>query len=178
MNRLHFIPATDAVGHAAQIFTAIKGAVGMVPNAYVGIGTNSPHALEAGLALDKALKQGSLSGREIEAVKLVVSQASECDYCLAAHTLIGKMNGLDAATMAALRSGSPCGDAKLDALSEFVRSVVATRGPVPAEVIDRIRGAGFADAQVVDVLLAITSITFTNLFNRVNETTLDFPAAP
>ena len=37
---------------------------------------------------------------------------------------------------------------------------------------------GVTDAQVVDTLLAIASITFTNLFNRVNDTVLDFPPAP
>jgi len=86
MNNLNFVPAAEATGHAAQIYAAIKSAVGMVPNAYVGIGSNSPHALEAALNLDAALKKGSLSGREIEAVKLVVSDAAKCEYCLAAHT--------------------------------------------------------------------------------------------
>ncbi len=177
MNNLHFVPVTESTGHAAQLFAAIKGAVGMVPNAYVGIGSNSPHALEAALNLDAALKKGSLNGREIEAIKLVVSDVAECEYCLAAHTMIGKMHGLDATAMSALRRGDASGDAKLDALSSFARVLVETRGAVPADVVDAVRSAGYTDAQIVDVMLAITSITFTNLFNRVNATTLDFPPA-
>jgi uncharacterized peroxidase-related enzyme len=177
MTRLHFAPVAEATGHAAQLFAAIKGAVGMVPNAYVGIGSNSPHALEAALNLDAALKKGSLSGREIEAIKLVVSEVADCDYCLAAHTMIGKMHGLDTPTMAALRQGLESGNAKLDALSSLARALVETRGPVPAETLEVVRRAGYTDAQVVDLLLAITSITFTNLFNRLNDTTLDFPPA-
>src|SRR5260370_583281 len=128
MNRLHFVPVAEATGHAAQLFAAIKSAVGMVPNAYVGIASNSPHALEAALNLDAALKKGSLSGREIEAVKLVVSDVADCEYCLAAHTMIGKMQGLDAAAMSALRRGQASGDAKLDALSSLARALVETRG--------------------------------------------------
>jgi uncharacterized peroxidase-related enzyme len=178
MNNLHFVPAAEATGHAAQLFSAIKGAVGMVPNAYVGIGSNSPHALEAALNLDAALKKGNLNGREIEAVKLVVSDAADCEYCLAAHTMIGKMQGLDAAAMSALRSGQASGDAKLDALSSFARTLVETSGAVPVEVLQDVRSAGYTDAQIVDVMLAVTSITFTNLFNRVNATALDFPPAP
>jgi len=177
MTRLHSTPVSEATGPAAQLFAAIKGAVGMVPNAYVGIGSNSPHALEAGLHLDAALKKGSLSGQDIEAVKLIVSQAAECDYCLAAHTTIGKMHGLGAATMSALRHGSPSGDAKLDALASLVRALVQTKGVVSADVLDAVRRAGYSDAQIVDVLLAVTSITFTNLFNRLNDTALDFPPA-
>jgi uncharacterized peroxidase-related enzyme len=177
MNRLNSVPVAEATGHAAQLFAAIKSSVGMVPNAYVGIGSNSPHALEAGLNLDAALKKGSLSGREIEAVKLVVSEVAHCDYCLAAHTVIGKMHGLDAALMTALRRGEMTGDARLDALSALARTLVETRGLVPADVLDDVRRAGYTDAQIVDVVLAITSITFTNLFNRLNNTALDFPPA-
>jgi uncharacterized peroxidase-related enzyme len=175
MSRLHSVPIAEATGHAAQLFAAIKSAVGMVPNAYVDIGSNSPHALEAGLALDAALKKGSLSGREIEAVKLAVSEVADCDYCLAAHTMIGKMNGLDAGAMTALRRGETSGDTRLDALSALARTLVETRGLVPIDVLDGVRRAGYTDAQIVDAVLAITSITFTNLFNRLNDTTLDFP---
>ena len=178
MNRLHSTPVAEATGHTSQLFAAIKSAIGMVPNAYVGIGSNSPHALEAGLNLDAALKKGSLSGREIEAIKLVVSEVAACDYCLAAHTLIGKKQGLDAATMTALRRGQPSGDAKLDALSSLARVLVETRGVAPTDTIDGVRSAGYTDAQIVDLVLAITSITFTNLFNRINDTALDFPPAP
>jgi uncharacterized peroxidase-related enzyme len=177
MNRLHFVPVAEATGHAAQLFAAIKSAVGMVPNAYVGIASNSPHALEAALNLDAALKKGSLSGREIEAVKLVVSGVSDCEYCLAAHTTIGKMQGLGAPAMSALRQGQASGDAKLDALSSFARALVETRGAVPVDALEDVRDAGYTDAQIVDVMLAITSITFTNIFNRVNDTALDFPPA-
>jgi uncharacterized peroxidase-related enzyme len=177
MTRLHSVPVTEATGHAAQIFAAIKGAVGMVPNAYVGVGSNSPHALEAVLNLDAALKKGSLSGRDAEAVKLIVSQVAECDYCLAAHTTIGKMHGLAPATMSALRRGEPSGDERLDALASLVRALVQTQGIVSVDVLGDVRRAGYSDAQIVDVMLAITSVTFTNLFNRLNDTTLDFPPA-
>lgn len=178
MSRLHSIPVAEASGHAAQLFAAIKNAVGMVPNAYVDIGSNSPQALEAGLQLDAALKKGKLSGREIEAVKLVVSEVADCDYCLAAHTLIGTHHGLDAPTMSALRQGKASGDVRLDALTGLARVLVETRGLVPHKALDDARLSGYTDAQLVDLVLAITSITFTNLFNRLNDTALDFPPAP
>jgi alkylhydroperoxidase family enzyme len=44
-------------------------------------------------------------------------------------------------------------------------------------VVAAVQTAGYSDAQIVDTLLAIASITFTNLVNRVNDTVLDFPAA-
>jgi AhpD family alkylhydroperoxidase len=178
MNRLFTQPANEATGHAAQLFGAIKGAIGVVPNAYAAIGSNSPVALEAALNLDGALRKSSLSARDIEVIKLAVSEIAGCDYCLAAHTLAGRKAGLPQEAMLQLRKGEATGDARVDALTAFVRAIVGTHGTVPEQAVRAAQGAGIGDAQIVDTLLAVTSITFTNLFNRVNDTVLDFPAAP
>ena len=178
MSRLFTQPVSEATGHAAQLFTAIKGAIGKVPNAYVAVGTNSPVALEAALNLDGALRKSSLSAQEIEVVKLAVSQDALCDYCLAAHTLMGGKAGLSADAIQGVRHGRATGNARIDALASFVHAVARTSGDVPAEVVLAVKQAGYSDAQITDALLAVASITFTNLFNRVNVTALDFPPAP
>jgi uncharacterized peroxidase-related enzyme len=177
MSRLFNQPVSEATGHAAQLFTAIKGAIGKVPNAYAVVGNNSPVALEAALNLDAALRKSSLSAKEIEVVKLAVSQDAQCDYCLAAHSMMAGKIGLGADVIKNVRHGNPSGDAKFDALATFVHTVVTTSGDVPGAVVIAVKEAGYSDAQIVDTLLAIASITFTNLFNRVNVTELDFPAA-
>lgn len=88
----------------------------MLPNAYAAIGSNSPSALQAALDLDGTLGKSSLSARQIEAVKLAVSAVAGCDYCLAAHTLMGKHTGLSRDAMIAIRTGNATGDAAIDAL--------------------------------------------------------------
>ena len=175
--RLYTQTASEATGHAAQLFSAIKGAMGKVPNAYLTVGSNSPVALEAALTLDGALRKSSLSAKEIEVVKLAVSQDAQCDYCLAAHSLMGGKAGLSAEAILGVRHGKASGDARVDALATFVHTVVTTSGDVPANVLIAVKEAGYSDAQIVDTLLAVASITFTNLLNRVNTTTLDFPPA-
>lgn len=177
MPRLTTPPVTEATGQAAQLFAAIKSAVGMVPNAYAGIGSLSPVALESALHLDGALRKSSLSAQEIEAIKLAVSEKAGCDYCLAAHSLMGKKVGLSAQAIQGVRHGQASGDDKLDVLADFARLLVGSSGTVEADVVARVR-AVYSDAQIVDTLLAVTAITFTNLFNRVNDTVLDFPPAP
>ncbi len=178
MTRLFTQAVAAAAGPAAQLFAAIKGSVGMVPNAYAAIGSNSPVALEAALQLDGALRKGSLSAQDIEVIKLAVSQDAGCDYCLAAHTLAGRKARLSPEAMIQLRKGEATGDARVDALATFAHLLVQSRGTVPESVVQAVRAAGVTDAQIVDTLLAIASITFTNLFNRVNDTVLDFPPAP
>jgi uncharacterized peroxidase-related enzyme len=177
MPRLHTISLSEATGRAAELFSAVKGAVGKVPNSYVGIGGNSPVALEAVLSLEASLKKSSLSAEDIEVVKLVVSQTTGCDYCLAAHTLVGKKIGLSREAILALRQIQPSGNTRNDALAKFTHQLLTTTDTVPAEVVTAVKQAGVTDAQIVDTTMAVASIAFTNLFNRINDTTLDFPAA-
>lgn len=176
MTRLHTVPLEQATGHAAELFAGIKRAVGMLPNAYAAVGSNSPAALQAALDLDGTLRKSSLSAKQIEAVKLAVSAVAECDYCLAAHTLMGKHAGLSGDAMSAIRAGHPTGDDAIDALVRFARLLVGSSGTVAAEQVAAVKAAGYSDAQIVDTLLAIAAITFTNLVNRVNDTVIDFPA--
>jgi uncharacterized peroxidase-related enzyme len=177
MNRLHTIAPADAVGPAATLFGAIKGAIGMVPNAYATAGSNSPVALKAALGLEAALRETSLSAKQIETIKLAVSATVGCDYCVAAHTLMGKKAGLSRESILAVRHDQDCGDLATDALARFARVLVSTTGTVELSEVEAVRAAGYSDAQIVDTMLAIASITFTNLLNRVNDTALDFPAA-
>ncbi|AYQ90341.1 MULTISPECIES: carboxymuconolactone decarboxylase family protein [Burkholderia] len=176
MSRLSTLAVADATGSTAELFTKIRKAVGKVPNAYATIGTHHPEALAAMLGVDAILAGGTLSKAEIETIKLAVSENAGCDYCIAAHTLAGKFAGLSPEAMRQIRAGEPTGDVKRDALVTYVRSVVSTRGTVPAEQLDHFIAAGFTERQVIEVSLAIASITFTNLVNRANDTTLDFPA--
>jgi uncharacterized peroxidase-related enzyme len=178
MSRLSTINPQEATGATAEVFAKIKKAVGKVPNAYATIGTHSPAALGALLGVEAVLASSSLAKSDIEVIKLAVSEVAGCDYCLAAHTLTGKFAGLSQDTMKQVRAGTETGDAKRDALVRFVRTLVTTHGTVPADELDAVRAAGYSEQQVIEVILAIASITFTNLVNRVNDTTLDFPAAP
>lgn len=176
MSRLSVIKPEAATGAAADVFAKVRKAIGKVPNLYATIGTHSPEALGAALATDAVIKAGTLSKAEIETVKLAVSEAVACDYCVAAHTLAGKVAGLSPEVMKAVRAGEPSGDAKRDALVQFARLLVTTRGTVPEAAVNAIREAGFTERQLIEIALAVSSITFTNLVNRINDTTVDFPA--
>lgn len=175
MTRLQSQPTSQATGQAAELFGKIKAAFGAVPNTFADIGTNSPGALAAVLAVDGALSQGPLTNKEIEVIKLAISQETGCDYCLAAHTVIGRGAGLTKEQILAARHGHASGDSKHDALANFSRTLYRTRGTVPVEIVDAIKAAGYSDTQIVDIMLAISAGIFTNYFNRVNDTVIEFP---
>jgi uncharacterized peroxidase-related enzyme len=176
MPRLTTIKPEDATGPVAEVFATIKKSVGRVPNGYAVIGSQSDDALSAALAFDAAVSRTTLGKADVETIKLVVSDVAGCDYCMAAHTFIGKMSGLAPEAMKQLSVGRPTGDVKRDALTAYVRTLVTTRGTVAPEVIDAIRQAGYTERQLIEINLTIASITFSNLVNRVNDTTIDFPS--
>ncbi|WMJ68331.1 carboxymuconolactone decarboxylase family protein [Stenotrophomonas sp. 24(2023)] len=176
MSRLSALSPADATGLAATLFTGIKKAVGKVPNAYATIGTHSPESLAALLALDEVVGRTSLGKTDIEAIRLAVSAYAGCDYCVAAHSLMGRMAGLSPEALQQIRSGGAPGTPPLDALTRYVRTLVSTQGTVPQDAVEAVQAAGYTDRQLIEIALVIASITFTNLVNRTNDTTVDFPA--
>ncbi|EQC4545306.1 carboxymuconolactone decarboxylase family protein, partial [Cronobacter sakazakii] len=111
MSRLQTIATETATGKTAQLFDTLKSAMGKVPNAYATIGSNAPDILSQALQHNMTLKKGALSARELEAINLVVSETTGCDYCLAAHTLMAKKAGYSADDTRALRAGRFAQDA-------------------------------------------------------------------
>jgi uncharacterized peroxidase-related enzyme len=171
------VPSLDsATGPAAEVYAQIKKAIGSVPNTFAAIGAYGPAALKAMLAADAVLAAGSLTKRDQEAIKLAVSSVVGCDYCVSAHSMLGKFAGLKPDELKNIREGRPTGDAKRDALIRFVRLLAESSGTVSDDQFAAIRAVGYTDAQLVDISLGFATITFTNVFNRINDTEIEYPA--
>lgn len=48
-------------------------------------------------------------------------------------------------------------------------------GAISQVDFDAIRAAQYTETQLADISLAFAMIIFTNTFNRINDTTVDFP---
>lgn len=176
MSRLNVVTPDQATGQTRQLYDAIQRAVGAVPNIYQGIGNSAP-ALEGLLNLGAVLSKGQLTAAEQEAIRLVVSEAYGCTYCLAAHTFLGKKAGLSEEEMLNIRRGAPQHQ-KLAALVRFVNTAIQPKGRISDDDLRAVKSAGYNDAQITEALLVAAQTVFTNLFNRVNQTPLDFPTVP
>lgn len=174
MPRLQTIEPAAATGKAKDMFEGpLKGKAFNIFKAMA----NSPAALEMYLGMSGALGHGVLNGKEREVIQLAVGQANNCDYCLAAHTQIGKMQGLtDAQTIEARRGAMS--DPKLNALTRFTLAIHEKKGFVSERDISEFRAAGYADAAIAEVVANYTLAVYTNVFNHVNETIPDFPKPP
>jgi uncharacterized peroxidase-related enzyme len=176
MSRLSVPDLESDTGASGQIYAQIKKAIGSVPNTFAAIAAHGPAALKSILAADAVLAAGSLSKRDQEVVKLVISAASGCDYCVAAHTHLAKLAGVKPEALKQIREGQPSGDPRRDALAGFVRGLAQSSGTVSDQDFAAIKAAGYSDAQLVEISLAFATTVFTNVFNRINDTEIDFPA--
>lgn len=175
MPRLNVVDPASATGAVKEIFDGpLKG---KHVNIFKGF-ANSPAAFQGFLGFKGGLDSGELSPAEGELVALIVGEANTCDYCVAAHTTIGKSVGLTEDQAVAARKGDAIGDARLDAIATFTRALVEKRGFVEDSDIDAFRSAGFGDSEIVEIIGLLALNTFTNYFNHVNETVIDFPAVP
>jgi len=139
---------------------------------------NSEPALRAYLHMEKALQQGNLDDRTLEAIKLAVSQRTGCDFCLSVHTVKGKKAGLDEAVQLAIRRNEPTGDTYLDVIQQIVHYFFTRRGALPPELMQKAKAVGLDDASLLDICMAVATIVFTNISNHVNDTELSLPPAP
>jgi len=176
MSRLSVPNLESDTGPSGHVYAQIKKAIGSVPNTFAAIAAHGPAALTSVLAADAVLAAGSLPKRDQELIKLVISTAGGCDYCIAAHSHLAKLAGVKADALQQIRAGEETGDAKRDALVGFVRKLARSSGTVSDEDFAAIRAAGYSDAQLVEISLAFATTVFTNVFNRINDTDIDFPA--
>jgi uncharacterized peroxidase-related enzyme len=170
-------PATieDAPAASRPMLDAVKKQLGVAPNLFRLV-SNSPAALEGYLGLSGALAKGALPAATRERVALAVAEINGCDYCLSAHTYLGKnLAKLDDAEIAANRSGGS-NDPKADAAVRFAAKVARERGHVSEEDLRAVQLAGWTDAQVIEIVLHVALNTWTNYINEVAKTDIDFPA--
>jgi AhpD family alkylhydroperoxidase len=170
------VPTRDEVSPANQaIFDNLKSGLGMVPNLYATL-AHSESALGSYLAFQNA--KSSITGKAREVVNLVVSQVNTCEYCLAAHTVIGKMSGFTDEQILEIRSGNASFDAKFDALAKLVRNIAISRGHADQALVDAFFAAGWTKANLVDAIIVIGDKTVTNYLHATTRVPVDFPAAP
>jgi uncharacterized peroxidase-related enzyme len=175
MSRIQQVAPATATGKAKELLNIVQSKFGMVPNMTRAM-ANAPAVLDGYMQLSGALSKGTLSAKVREQLDLAISQANDCEYCLAAHSAVGRMVGLTADQILDSRMGTSV-DPKVDALIRFARKVVDAHGKVSNSDLDQVRDAGFDDGTIAEVIASVALNVFTNYFNLVADTDIDFPKA-
>jgi len=165
---------SDAPAASQPLLEAVNKQLGVVPNLFRLVST-SPAALQGYLGLSGALGKGALPAATRERIALAVAEINGCDYCLSAHTYLGKnLAKLNDAEIAANRNGVS-NDPKADVAVRFAAKIVRERGHVSEDDVRAVKLAGYDDAQVIEIVLHVALNTWTNYINEVAKTDIDFP---
>lgn len=173
MSRVPLIDTSVAPAASKGLLDQIHGAFGATPNMFRAV-ANSPAALKSMWASFGALGGGVLPAQLGEKIAVAVADSNRCEYCLAAHTALGRKAGASAAEMAAAQAGR-ADDPQTSAALDFALKLVRQHGQVGDGDVAALRAAGFDDEQIVEILAHVALNLFTNYVNVAFNVPVDFP---
>lgn len=173
MARLPIQSVESATGSNKDIFAALQKGLGMVPN-MTRVMANSPAVLQSYAQFNGAMGAAKLSAKIREQIALLTAESNACTYCLSAHSVLGKMVGLNQAQIDGARK-LESSDPRTFAALTFAQTVIDTRGGIVDGDLKAVRAAGFTDAEIAEIVAAVALNFFTNFFNRAFDVDVDFP---
>lgn len=166
-------PVTQPEGKASELLGEVQKHFGGTPNIFTTM-AQAPAVLQGYLALSHSLNSVSLLPKLREQIALAVAGANGCHYCASAHALLGKKAGISETEVGKNLEGTS-DDPKTKEILQFVRCVVQNRGQVSDSDFQKVQSAGLSDIQIIEVVAVIVANIFTNYFNNVVQTEVDFP---
>ncbi|TBV06951.1 carboxymuconolactone decarboxylase family protein [Stutzerimonas kirkiae] len=174
MSRVPLIDPSAASGERQTLLTQIHDAFGTTP-AMFKAAANSTAALKSLWGSFGALGGGVIGARLGELIAVAVADRNACEYCLAAHTVLGRKAGATPEELAAAQAGESS-DPKTAAALRFALTLVEARGQVGDADVQAVREAGFSDEEIVEILAHVALNLFTNYINIAFAVPVDFPA--
>lgn len=173
MSRVQLIDSSNTTPNRQALLEQVHKAFGATPNMFKAV-ANSPAALKSMWGSFGALGSGVLGAKLGEQIAVAIADKNRCEYCLAAHTVLGKGAGATAEEMSAAQAGQSA-DPKTAAALTFALKVVSNRAQVNNEDVAQLRSAGFEDEHIVEILAHVALNIFTNYVNVAFDVPVDFP---
>jgi len=173
MSRISTITHDTGNDDQKSLLSAIQGQLGMVPN-FLGVMAQSPDALRAFLGLHGIADNGQLDAQTRERIALALAQGNGCEYCLSAHTAIGRKAGLSGSEINANRAGSS-EDPRAAAAVVFARALNTHLGDITQAEFNAVREAGYSDAEIVEIIVHVGMNLMTNILGKAVQIDIDFP---
>lgn len=163
---------SDAPQPSRPLLAAIREGSGFVPNCLGALAT-SPVALQGYLALDTQIGQSRFSEEEKGVIYLAITRENACPYCVAAHSAMAKMSGVDNTVVQSIREGRPLAERKLETLHSFTANLVRSRGEVDEADVQAMLDAGYDRGQLLEIILFVAIKAIGAHANRLMGTDLD-----
>lgn len=166
---------TNAPEGSLEWLAKAKKNFGMIPNVEKVMAL-TPQLLAGYTFMWDLFDTTSLTEAERQVVYMTANYENECNYCVPWHTILAEKAGISARDVEALRSGASLSAPKLEALRQFVRTLIANRGKASEAQLSEFFAAGFSDAQVLEVVLGLAIKLISNYTNSIAGTPLDYEA--
>jgi uncharacterized peroxidase-related enzyme len=153
---------------------AIQQAFGSVP-AMFRAAAHAPAALASLWGAFGALGGGRLPTALTETLAVAIANRNGCEYCLAAHTALGRKAGVSGVALIDAQAGHSA-DPRTAAALRFALAVVEQRGPVADADWQALDAAGFTSEERVELLAHVALNLYTNYLNLALDVPVDFPA--
>ena len=173
MPRIELQNPQTATGERKETLDQIHSAFGTTPNMFKVIANSTP-ALKMMWSAFGALGSGKLGAKLGEQIAIAVADLNRCEYCLAAHTALGKGAGLSAEVMS-LAQGGRSSDPRTQAALTFAVKLVKERANVSPDDISALKRAGYSEEDVAEILAHVALNIFTNYTNVAFDVPVDFP---
>ncbi len=171
--RIQSIDPANASGKAKRLLNGVANQLGSVPNIFKTFAQSSA-VLEGYLNFSGALSRGILDVKLREQIALTVAGSNGCDYCASAHSFLAKAAGVDSNEVTRNLRGEAY-NARTAAALKFAQTLVIDHGQVTDQELEAVRSAGFSDEEIVEIIGNVAVNLFTNYFNHVADTEIDFP---
>jgi len=155
----------------------IQQSFGFLPN-LMAVFSESPAMLEAYAAISEIFDKSDFTPTERQVVQMTNNRLNSCNYCMAAHTTISKMQGVSEDVIEHLRNGTPIPDAKLEALRVFTAKMNENRGHFNQADVEAFLSAGYTKANVLEVILGTAQKVMSNYTNNIALTPIDAAFQP
>jgi uncharacterized peroxidase-related enzyme len=170
--RLQPVDTEKATGQTKEVLDVVNKKFGKVPNIFK-LMANSPAAVKGYLAFNEELSKGVLTAKLREQIAITCAELHLCEYCLSAHYAIGKSIGMTDKELEEARL-ERADDAKSDAALSLARLLLTSRAEMNDNSFSQFRDA-LTDAEIAEVVANVSLNVFTNYFNLLAQTEIDFP---
>jgi uncharacterized peroxidase-related enzyme len=172
MSRIN-LDTTRTSATSQALLQQVHQAFGATPHMFKAV-ANSTAALQSMWAAFGALGQGTLGAALGEQIAVAVANRNRCEYCLAAHTVLGRNAGVSPEAMAQAQVGLSA-EPRTQAALTFALKVVEQRAQITEGDVAALHEVGFNDEHVMEILAHVALNLFTNYVNVAFDVPVDFP---
>lgn len=165
MSRLPLLTPQTAVGGARDMLGELVASHGQVGD-MVRTMANSPAVLGGYLQFSRAMKRAKLDRRISERISIAVQVRQGCALCLESHITAAASLGIDDSEIALAKRGTSA-DPAIASMVAFGLQVYQEPSTITTAQVEELRGLGYSDREIADVVGLVALNVLTGAFNLV-----------